>query len=421
LPDFSLSLSLSLFCYRCSFLSLSPLPSLSQCFRKYHNFDTFSRSQQALRGLFFFNLWLLFAELLWNISEEVSTEAMQFRAGAVLLVIIWMIFSLPKLHQPSILLPSIHPFFYALYGIYLLLMHSYLSYLQISYWNLRQDMGQDPIDPSHPTEGQVDDDRTSMKTHEFTYLFYNGRWSLADALIFVLLCFNTTLRFGQSASLSGAYLLWFTVMPFLIDYPFHSSDTDTDTDTESDLSSTSYSTFLFSDSASSSGLSPYGVSSSSVSSSSSSSLSNKYSLLLSPSMVIIFTFYLLCLVSSQDIEMKLRLRFLKLSELGHALRRRDTLINSILPKEISVALRKGDSQQLSAFYPNVSILFCFIVDFSRHSSISHAEVRLCFSLSLFVSLSLSLPGSLSLSLSLSVSLCLSITLALSLSLSPSLS
>jgi hypothetical protein len=377
--DLSLSLSLLLSLS----ISLSPLPSLSQCFRKYHNFDTFSRSQQALRGLFFFNLWLLFAELLWNISEEVSTEAMQFRAGAVLLVIIWMIFSLPKLHQPSILLPSIHPFFYALYGIYLLLMHSYLSYLQISYWNLRQDMGQDPIDPSHPSEGQVDDDHTSMKTHEFTYLFYNGRWSLADALIFVLLCFNTTLRFGQSASLSGAYLLWFTVMPFLIDYPFHSSDTDTDTDTESDLSSTSYSTFLFSDSTSSSHtFSSSGVSSSSVSSSSSSSLSNKYSLLLSPSMVIIFTFYLLCLVSSQDIEMKLRLRFLKLSELGHALRRRDTLINSILPKEISVALRKGDSQQLSAFYPNVSILFCFIVDFSRHSSISHAEVRLTLNLTL---------------------------------------
>lgn len=207
-----------------------------------------------------------------------------------------MFLSLPKFQQPNI---PIHPLFNIIYGVYLIVMHSYLSHQQINHL--------DPDTANH---------------HEYSYLFYNGRWSLGDAMIFVLLCFNATLRFGQSASISGGYILLFTTMPFLLGY-----------------------TSLL-----------------------------DYSLLLTPSMIILFAFYLLCLVSAQDIEMKLRIRFLKLSELGHALRRRDTLINSILPKDISVAIRKGDAQKLSAYHQNVSILFCSIVDFGRHSSISHAEV-----------------------------------------------
>jgi hypothetical protein len=244
---------------------------------------------------------------------------------------------------------SIHPFFYGLYGIYLLLMHAYLSYQQILRFNssISSDSNFSNSTSSslhhHDDDHDHDNDEThTMRRHEFSYLFYNGRWSLADAMVYVLFCFNTTLRFGQSASISGFYILSFTILPFLLHYPFHPSTSPTTTSSSSD--------------------------------STSSFVGYEYSLLLTPSIFIIFTFYLLCLVSSQDIEMKLRYRFLKLSELGHALRRRDTLINSILPKEISVALRKGDTMKLSAYYQNVTILFCSIVDFGRHSSISHAEV-----------------------------------------------
>jgi hypothetical protein len=265
-----------------------------------------------------------------------------------------MILSFSKYSQQSRLQHfPIHPSFYSLYGVYLLVMHSYLSYQQILIFNSSVSdsstshtesssfFNSDPSVPdsysSIPYEevssNEDDDTETMMRRHQFSYLFYNGRWSLADAMVYVLLCFNTTLRFGQSASISGFYILGFTILPFLLQYPFHAS-------------------------------------------SSSSSFGHEYSLLLTPSIFIIFTFYLLCLVSSQDIEMKLRYRFLKLSELGHALRRRDTLINSILPKEISVALRKGDTLKLSAYYQHVTILFCSIVDFGRHSSSSHAEVSL---------------------------------------------
>lgn len=217
-----------------------------------------------------------------------------------------MLLSLPRFTIPSL---PIHPIFYIIYGAYLIIMHSYLSHQQI-----------ERLDP------------VKARETDYSYLFYSGRWSLGDAMVFVLLCFNATLRFGQSASISGGYILIFTLMPFLLGYA-----------SEIDIS-----------------------------------------LLITPSILILFTFYLLCVVSAQDIEMKLRIRFLKLSELGHALRRRDTLIHSILPKDISIAIRKGDSQKLSAYHQNVSILFCSIVDFGRHSSISHAEVIFTISLTFII-------------------------------------
>ncbi len=262
-----------------------------------------------MRGILLFNIWLILAEHFWKISGDVSLNAIYFRAGSILIILLWLFLASPKIFKTKLVL---HPLFYILYGLYLLLMHSILSSKQI-YLAEEQE---ENVDNVHHEVHKIDD------YSNVSYLFYIGRWSLSDAMVYVLFCFNATLRFGESASISGLYILIFTLLPFLLNY----------------------------------------------------SSSVPYHVLISPSIIILFTFYLLCVISSQDIEMKLRNRFLKLSELGHALRRRDTLINSILPKEIALALRKGETRKLSAFHPNVSVLFCSIVDFGRHSSISHAEV-----------------------------------------------
>ena len=155
--------------------------------------------------------------------------------------------------------------------------------------------------------------------HTPSFLFHAGLWSQGHAMLYISFCFHLGLLFADSFRLGGVFTFLYTILPFFIFYPSQAS------------------------------------------------LLNSFTVLTLP------FFYFLCAVSAHDSDIKLRQRFLKLTELGHSLRRQDTLIHSILPPDISLALKNGDSQNLATYHSNVTVLFCSIVDFSSQSSSSHAD------------------------------------------------
>lgn len=159
----------------------------------------------------------------------------------------------------------------------------------------------------------------SDNSEEYTFFFHAGSWSIADAMLYITFCFNSGLLFDHSSVLGGAFTLLFVLIPFWLFCP------------------------------------------------------QQNSVLLVYSVAILPLFYLAFVISAHDVEIKLRYRFLRLSALGNDLRRQDTLIHSILPSDISVALKKGDVQKLASYHDNVTILFCTIVGFGSQSSTSHAE------------------------------------------------
>jgi hypothetical protein len=171
-----------------------------------------------------------------------------------------------------------------------------------------------------------DPDNDPHETHNF--LFHAGRWSLGDAMLFIAFCCNSGLIFTHSTMLGGCFTVLFIIIPF---YIFN--------DSHDNILETSAIAFL-----------PI--------------------------------FFFVFIISAHDTEIKLRHRFLRLSDLGHDLRRHDTLIHSILPPDISRALKTGDIQKLARHHDNVSVLFCSIVGFGKQSSSSHAEVRALFIFSL---------------------------------------
>lgn len=157
--------------------------------------------------------------------------------------------------------------------------------------------------------------------HECPYLFFWGSWSIGNSLIFSFMCFNTSgLLFSDATTISGMYTIVMTVLPFLL---FPSS------------------------------LPPLNL-----------------TIFLLP----VFHFYEMLYVHS--VEMETRTRYLNQLEAGRDLCRQDKLISSILPSDVSFALKLGNTNigQLASYYPEVTILFCSIVDFTEHSSIIHPQV-----------------------------------------------
>jgi len=262
-------------------------PDAEYCFRKYHCLEAKDVLHSSCNGQIFFNIFLIYAEVTWNLSGCCRTNVIICRGLIVVFLSLWkMLLKFDRVYYCEYSCPVMYTF----YGIILLVMHSIVSYVQ---------------------------DQEAME--DVNYLFYAGRWSLSDAIIYIAFCFNATLRFSQAFAISSAFITTFTVLPFFLYYPEYDD------------------------------------------------------LLLDYSVFLLPALFVLCMLSAQDLEMNFRLRFLRLNQLGHDLRRRDTLIHSILPENISEALKKGEKEKLATHHENVTVLFCSIVDFNKHSSSCHAE------------------------------------------------
>ena len=152
------------------------------------------------------------------------------------------------------------------------------------------------------------------------YMFYIGRWSLADSIVYVLLCFNCSgLLFVEVAWICSTYIFASTILPHFI---FFRTVTLTN---------------------------------------------------LEISVLPILLFFELSYLN--DYEYEMRKRYVSHLEAGQALCRQDKLIYSILPEGISNALKMNQGDKLMNYYPSVTILFCYIVDFTRHACANPSRVR----------------------------------------------
>ena len=157
------------------------------------------------------------------------------------------------------------------------------------------------------------------------YMFYMGNWSLADSLLFQLMCFNYSgLLSTDVARICFLYGLAETVLPHFIFY--------------------------------------------------------ERAAFLRISVVVLPVVHLFELWYSNENEWSMRKRYLSHIKAGEALCRQDKLIHSILPPGISNALKLHQYDKLMNFYPGVTILFCYIVDFTQHACANRPEdtVALCF-------------------------------------------
>jgi hypothetical protein len=153
------------------------------------------------------------------------------------------------------------------------------------------------------------------------FLFFWGTWSLGNSLFFCFMCFNCSgLLVADATVISGFHILLVSVLPFL----------------------------LFSTS-----VPPL-----------------PYTIFLLPT----FLFFEMLYVHS--VEMETRTRYLNQLEAGRDLCRQDKLISSILPSDISLSLKGGNTkiEKLASYYGDVTILFCYIVDFTEHSFVTHPHV-----------------------------------------------
>ncbi len=236
-----------------------------------------------------FSLYLLYAEVYWQLTAGDHGVFLIYRGLVVVLLAVWKFMLMLHVFKES---EYFNLTMYSFYGFVILGMHSFIAHHQLE---------------------ELED------TDNYTFLFHAGRWSLGDAMLFICFCFNSGLLFIHSSGLGGAFTLLYVILPFNCYYPKE----------EGVLSS--------------------------------------YSVVILPIFLCVF------IISAHDVEMKLRHRFLMLSDLGHGLRRQDTLIHSILPSDISYALKQGNADKLATYHQDVSILFCSIVGFSTQSSNSHAE------------------------------------------------
>jgi class 3 adenylate cyclase len=163
--------------------------------------------------------------------------------------------------------------------------------------------------------------------HDSNYLYSWGPWSLSDSYIFLIICFNCSgLLFSDATTTSGIHILLVLLFPFLLFFNRHPSE-----------------------------------------------IPAPLRLLCLP------VLHVIEVVFTQKIEYQNRDRYIGQIERGHLLVSQDHLISSILPSHISKALKSSeegmtageDSPPLAAYYENVTIMFCSIVDFSSQSSLIH--------------------------------------------------
>jgi len=153
-----------------------------------------------------------------------------------------------------------------------------------------------------------------------SYLFYLGQWSLPNTFVYILMIFgNSGLRCNAAITVSLIHTVLFYSFFFL---GFHST----------------------------------------------------YTSITSPEVFYLIGFIVMTILSKTDIENQVRQGFLLKCEVGEDLRRQDELILSILPAEISDALKTNKIEDLAKYYDNVTIMFCTIVDFGRKSSSQYAQV-----------------------------------------------
>jgi len=151
------------------------------------------------------------------------------------------------------------------------------------------------------------------------FFFYAGKWSLPNSLIYISVCFNTSgMRFMEAFTISLFHTVTCVSIPFLF-YPHMGK--------------------MFT-----------------------------AEIMYLPLMLI------MSMISAHDIEWQVRQGFLMKCALGESLQRQDELILSILPEEITKALKSNRIENLAKYYDNVTILFCYIVDFGKQSSTTYAQV-----------------------------------------------
>jgi len=95
--------------------------------------------------------------------------------------------------------------------------------------------------------------------------------------------------------------------------------------------------------------------------------------LIAPQILYLPVMWCMSTISAHDIEVQTRQLFVANCALGTVLKRQEELILSILPAEITIALKSNDILKLAKYYDNVTILFCSIVDFGRQSSSTYAQ------------------------------------------------
>ena len=165
--------------------------------------------------------------------------------------------------------------------------------------------------------GQYDGDKDS------NYFFYVGTWSLSNSLIFIFICFNTSgMRFTEACYVSVAHTALCLGIPLLLLHDQIQGDS------------------------------------------------------LSPRVFYLPFMCVISMISAHDIEWQVRQGYLQKCELGQSLRRQDQLILSILPEEITIALKHRNLEGLARYFDDVTILFCSIVDFGHQSSSTYAQVWL---------------------------------------------
>ena len=154
------------------------------------------------------------------------------------------------------------------------------------------------------------------------YLFYLGRWSLPNSLIYIYIIFATSgMRVRAARVLAIVHCMALIAIVFL----FYNDEF--------------YGNMLQMD------------------------------ILYVPVMVA------MSIISVQDLELQVRTSFVMKCELGEKLHRQDNLITSILPEKIAIAIKNKRIENLAKPYDNVTILFCYIVDFGRQSSSTYAQVH----------------------------------------------
>mmetsp|Transcript_18424 Transcript_18424/g.26801 ORF Transcript_18424/g.26801 Transcript_18424/m.26801 type:complete len:1185 (-) Transcript_18424:412-3966(-) len=147
------------------------------------------------------------------------------------------------------------------------------------------------------------------------YIFYLGIWSNADSLYFVFTAFNCSgMLLGDAATVSALHIFLCIMLPFLI-FGRHTDMSD----------------------------------------------------MMTGEIILLPLLHCFEMLYMHFNETESRQRYLGQIEAGRDLCRQDKLIHSILPRQISVSLKEGKTEQLASFYSSVTVLFCYIVDFTSKS------------------------------------------------------
>ena len=163
---------------------------------------------------------------------------------------------------------------------------------------------------------------SSRGTNYPSYLFYLGQWSLPNTFVYILMIFgNSGLRCNAAVTICLMHTVLFYTFFFLGFHGIYTSST-------------------------------------------------------SPEVFYLIGFTIMTILSKADIENQVRQGFLLKCEVGEDLRRQDELILSILPAEVSDALKTNKIEDLAKYYDNVTIMFCTIVDFGSKSSSQYAQVNI---------------------------------------------